>query len=139
MFNRSTQLNREKLNKSKFSFYSFKNSPLTEKKISFKDRLIFTLVAIFVTLLTVYSTLIVAIVFNIKEKADGLVHINETSIKIAKVEKEYNLLVSGLTKDFALENGFIKASDNNFAFRKDSAAGFSFLYEEVNNSNNKDE
>ena len=131
---KSSQLNNNRLSGNRLFLYSFKNFSTTSTKKSLRIYIIRALSTIVILLGIVYILLVVAIIFNIMNKKEGLAIINDVSIKTAKIEREYNSLISTLTKDFALENGFVKAADNNFAFRKDTATGFSFLYEELESS-----
>lgn len=135
MLIKATQLNNDKLNGNKLFLHSFKNFSTNSTKKSLKIYIVHALLSIFAILGIVYMVAVVAIIFNIINKKEGLVTINDLNVKTAKLEKEYNFLVSGLTKEYALKNGFTESLDNNFVARKDAAASFSFLYEELGNDN----
>lgn len=132
---KTTKLNNDRLNGNKLFLHTFKNFSTNSIRKSFKIYVIQALLTIFVLLSIVYIAVVVAIIFNIVNKKEGLATINDTNVKITKLEREYNSLISNLSKDYALNNGFINATDNYFASRKDDAAGLSFLYEEIGDSN----
>ncbi|MDD3939986.1 MAG: hypothetical protein PHQ01_00170 [Candidatus Pacebacteria bacterium] len=132
---RNTQLNKDRLNGNKLYLHTFKNFSTSSTKKSLKIYVIHALISILVILGIVYMIIVVATIFNIINKKEGLATVNNINMKSTKLEKEYNSTISGITKEYALKNGFVEANNNNFAIRKDAAASFSFLYENTTNTN----
>ena len=126
---KATKLNNERLSGKKLFLHTFKNFSTTSTRTSFKMNVIHGLISILGILGIVYVVAVVFIVSNIINKKEGIAAINEINIKSAKIEKEYNALISTYSKDYALANGFVNVEMNNFASRKDAAASLSFLYE----------
>ncbi len=128
---RNTQLNKDRLNGNKLYLHTFKNFSTSSTKKSLKIYVIHALISILAILGIGYMVIVVAVIFNIINKKEGLATINDINVKSAKLEKEYNSVISNITKDYAFNYGFVEAKNNNFAIRKDAAASFSFLYEGV--------
>lgn len=130
---RTTQLNKDRLNGNKLYLHTFKDFSTTSVKKSLKIYIIHALLSILAILGIAYMIIVVAVIFNIINKKEGLATINNFNVRSAKLEKEYNSKISSITKDYAMNNGFVEAKNNSFAIRKDAAASFSFLYEDINN------
>lgn len=130
---RSTQLNIERLNGNRLFLHNFKNFSTSNVKTSLKIHIIHALFSTLLVLIMIYIITLVGVIFNIIDKKEGLASINDMNMKSAKIERQYNSSITALTKDYALQNGFVDSDTNHFAIRKDTAASFSFLYKDVNN------
>ena len=120
----SSQINKERLNGNKLFLHNFKDFSTSSPKLSLKMHIIHALL---------YILTVIFIVFNIINKKESLAEINKTNFAIAKVNKAYSSSVSGLTKDYAIKNGYVESTDSYFVSRKDAAANLSFLYEKRSN------
>jgi len=125
------KLNNDRLNGNKLFLHKFKNFSTTSVRTSLKMHIIHALISILAILAVVYIVAVVIIVSNIINKKEGLATINDLNIQSAKIEREYNLAIVSLTKEYALSQGFVDMEMNNFASRKDNAASLSFLYEGI--------
>lgn len=123
------KLNNNRLSGNTLFLHKFNGFSTTSLKTSLKIYIIHALISILIILSLIYIIFVVFIVSNIINKKESYAFINDLNIKSAKVEKDYNLSINSLTKEYAKENGFIDIEMNNFAIRKDSAASLSFLYE----------
>ena len=129
---KTIKLNNDRFAGNSLFMFKFKNFSTSSVKTSYKMQIIHALIFIALVLSIVYILFLIFIIGNIINKMESLVMENNLNIKSAKVEKEYNLAITPITKDFALANGYKEIEMNNFAARKDNAASLSFLYE-VNN------
>ena len=111
-----------------FFLYKFNGFSTTSLKTSLKIHIIHALISILIILSLIYIIFCRFIVSNIINKKESYAFINDLNIKSTKVEKDYNLSINSLTKEYAKENGFIDIEMNNFAIRKDSASKFIILY-----------
>ncbi len=126
---KAAKLNNERLSGNKLFMHKFKNFSTTSTKTSLKIHIIHALIFILFVLAAAYILFVVLTISNIINKKESLAAINDLNIKSAKIEKDYNLAINSLSKDYAIKNGFIDIEMNNFAVRKDAAASLSFLYE----------
>ncbi|MBP9765744.1 MAG: hypothetical protein KBD12_00725 [Candidatus Pacebacteria bacterium] len=129
----SSQINKERLNGNKLFLHNFKDFSTSSPKLSLKMHIIHALLFILIILSVLYILTVIFIVFNIINKKESLAEINKTNFAIAKVNKAYSSSVSGLTKDYAIKNGYVESTDSYFVSRKDAAANLSFLYEKRSN------
>lgn len=129
----SSQINKERLHGNKLFLHNFKDFSTSSPKLSFKMHVIHAMLFILITLCVLYIITVISIIFNIINKKESLAQINNTNFSIAKVDKAYNVAVSNLTKEYALNNGYVESRDNFFVSRKDAAANLSFLYEKQSN------
>ncbi len=126
---RSVKLNNDRLNGNRLFLHKFKGFSTSSLKVSIKIHIIHALISILIILSLLYILFVIFIISNIINKKESYAFINDLNIKSARVEKDYNLAINSLTKEYAKENGFIDIEMNNFAIRKDSATSLSFLYE----------
>lgn len=125
----SSQINKERLQGNKLFLHNFKDFSISSSRTSFKMHTIHALLFILLILSALYIITVISIIFNIINKKESLAQINSTNFSIAKINKAYTVSVSGLTKNYALQNGYIDSKDNYFVSRKDAAANLSFLYD----------
>ncbi len=126
---KAAKLNNDRLNGNKLFMHKFKSFSTTSLRTSLKIHIIYALIFILFVLILIYILSVVSIIFNIINKKETLASINDLNIKSAKIEKDYNLAITNLSKKYANEHGFIDIEMNDFAIRKDTAASLSFLYE----------
>lgn len=126
---KAAKLNNDRLNGNKLFLHKFNNFSTTSVRTSLKIHIVHALISILAVLAVVYVVAVVLIISNIINKKEGFATINDLNIKSAKIEKEYNLAITSLSKEYALHNGFVDIEMSNFAGRKDAAASLSFLYE----------
>lgn len=126
---KATKLNNDRLNGNKLFMHRFNNFSTTSVKTSLKIHILHALISILAVLGILYILFVVLIVLNIINKKEGFASINDLNIKSARIEKDYNLAINSLSKDYAVQNGFVDIEMSNFAGRKDPAASLSFLYE----------
>ncbi len=129
----SSQINKERLHGNKLFLHNFKDFSTNNSKLSFKMHIIHAMLFILVTISIIYIVIVISIIFNIINKKESLAEINNINFSIAKINKIYNVSVSGLTKEYALSNGYKESKDNFFVSRKDAAANLSFFYENHSN------
>lgn len=125
----TVKLNNDRFSGNRLFMHKFKNFSTNSTKTSFKIQIIHALIFIGIILSIVYILFVIFIIGNIINKKESLAMINNLNIKSAKIEKEYKLAITPITKNFALANGYVEIDMNNFAARKDNAASLSFLYE----------
>ncbi len=129
----SSQMNKERLHGNKLFLHNFKDFSTSSPQVSIRMHIIHAMLFILITLSLLYIVTVISIIFNIINKKESLAEINNTNFSIAKIDKAYNVSVSGLTKEYALMNGYIESKDSFFVSRKDAAANLSFLYENHSN------
>lgn len=127
MYKKSQARNTENHEKGIF-FHRFKYFSTNDPAISIKTYLVKGLLTVLTILIILYIVIEFLIVLNMINKKDQISLRNETDIKSAKVEKEYNKITQTLNKEYALNHGFVSVDMNNFVSRKDTVASLSFLY-----------
>lgn len=125
----ASQINKERLHGNKLFLHNFKDFSTTNSKVSLRVHVVHALLFILGVLSILYIITVISIIFNIINKKQSLAEINNTNFSIAKVDKAYNIAATSLTKDFALQDGYIYSANNYFVSRKDAAANLSFLYQ----------
>jgi hypothetical protein len=129
----SSQINKERLQGNKLFLHNFKDFSTNSTKISLKMHILHAVLFILTSLSILYMAIVISIIFNIINKKESLAEINNINFSIAKMNKSYNMSVLNLTKEYALNNGYVESKDNLFVSRKDAAANLSFLYDSDSN------